>query len=919
MHARFLHHGRIAGLALVLLFAYAGAAGAQQAILAPGNAAVTGFSGAIPPDVIAPGEDPAEETFIDLEGPSLRVIDLRHMGALPSAQLVKAAKPYTWFASQIGQVFGVAADESIPPNLYVAATSAYGLPIVVTGSNGKPRHIKTGAAGAAFMPGLWGKAAPNGGPGSIWKIDGATGAVSLFANVAPDGRQNSGAALGGLAYDAQTKSLFVADRETGFIHRFDLEGKELGRYDHGLTGRRALGLAPVAFDAAPPLDIESQNFDSTDPATWHYAAPERRIFGLGVFRGRLYYAVAAGLQIWSVAILPDGSFGTDARIEIVVPAGPGPTEISKITFDEQNRMFLAERPVPTGAYDFEALTAQGIGRVLRYASFGTGPDGREIWQSLPDEYALGFPLEWRNGNGGVAIGYRYDAKGNILPGTCGGFMWASGEDLRNSPDPALAQKLEQTGPLHVNGLQGNETWRTRRNRPPLYAYFIGYDEKARGHMGDLAIVRACTPSAPTENFYPPLPRPAAGPPFAPPPPPGKCGPGIPPSACPPPSTCPPTTPVGQCPPTSCPPGQVRGRHSGECQQCTRPNVLIGNTCCTPGEVATNGACVNNNPGCPAGQTPVGPSNSCCPNNQIYTDASGGEACCPFGPPSNGKCQPPPPPGMSGCASGYVPVGNTCCLASQMTSTGICCPAGEVPSGPNNSQCTVLIHVPPIPIGGPSCCKVKGQIPVGPTGQCCDPADVTTEGQCCPVPVDPKNPGNCPAQVQSIVQCAAGYTRMPDGSCCANRLVSPDRKTCEIKGHRPPAQNCTQPDLIRNPRDPSACVTCGRGTIANEDHTACIKPPREHAPPRALPPTNCAGRGPRYVRDPRHPHACILCGRGLVANSSHTACVRPGVPPPYYEPPPYIPPPYYGPRPFGGPHVFGPGLPRGGGFGRGNFR
>ena len=47
----------------------------------------------------------------------------------------------------------------------------------------------------------------------------STGAVSLFANVTTNGRANSGAALGGLAYDPDSKSLFVADRETGFIHR----------------------------------------------------------------------------------------------------------------------------------------------------------------------------------------------------------------------------------------------------------------------------------------------------------------------------------------------------------------------------------------------------------------------------------------------------------------------------------------------------------------------------------------------------------------------------------------------------------------------------------------------------------------------------------------------------------------------------
>ena len=82
--------------------------------------------------------------------------------------------------------------------------------------------------------------------------------------------------------------------------------------------------------------------------------------------GRLYYAVADGLAVWSVSIAPDGSFGTDARIELQVPPGLGPTEISKIVFDDPG-MLLAERAAPTGDYDLEALALPGVGRVLRYA------------------------------------------------------------------------------------------------------------------------------------------------------------------------------------------------------------------------------------------------------------------------------------------------------------------------------------------------------------------------------------------------------------------------------------------------------------------------------------------------------------------------------------------------------------------------
>ena len=408
-----------------------------------GNAAVTGFSGALPPIEIAPGADPGLTTFINLNGPSLRVVDLQHLGGPPMAQLVGALKPYSFPASAIGQVFGVALDDRKPPNIYAAATSAYGLPIVAPGSDGKPDHIKIGAPNATFMPGLWG---PKGGPGTIWKIDGVTGAVSLFANVTLGGRVNSGAALGGLAFDSVSQSLFVADRETGFIHRFGMDGPETGRYDHGDAGREAQGLPPVPWTSQAPLDITNAQFDSADPNTWNYAVPARRVFGLAVHQHRLYYAVADSLQVWSVGLNVDGSFGGDAVIELAVPPAAGPTEISKITFDEQGRMFVAERPASSGAFDFEALAVPAIGRVLRYAVAGTMPDGRRNWQPTPDEYAIGFPRDLRNGNGGVALGYRYDSRGNLLPGACGGFMWSTGEDLRDASDGELADTAERGGP-----------------------------------------------------------------------------------------------------------------------------------------------------------------------------------------------------------------------------------------------------------------------------------------------------------------------------------------------------------------------------------------------------------------------------------------------------------------------------------------
>jgi hypothetical protein len=827
-------------------------------VLVSGNAAVTGFSGALAPMQIAPGEDPSQITFIDPNGASLRIVDLQRMGGPAAAQLVGAPKPFTFPAAQLGQVFGVAADDASAPNIYAAASSAYGLPIVAPGPDGKPRHVRAGTAGASFMPGLWG---PQGGPGSIWKIDGATARVSVFATVSTNGRPNSGAALGGLAYDPDTKSLFVADRESGLIHRFTLGGADAGSYDHGVTGRAAQGLPPAPWTPPPPLDVSSAQFDSGDSATWNYAPPERRVFGLAVYAHRLYYAVAEGLQIWSVGVNADGSFADDAVIEVAVPPGSGPTEISKIAFDEQGRMYLADRGAPTGAFDFEALAVSSIGRVLRYATVGFAADGRRIWQQQPDEYAIGFPADLRNGNGGVAIGYNYDGQGNIIPGSCGGFLWATGEDLRASPNAALAAQLGKTGLLNIDGLQGNGTWRIKRNNePPLASYFIAYvdefeDPAAHGHMGDIAIVRGCTPAAEPYPSSPPRPPPGA-------PPIRHGGPGTPPAV--PPGK--PGTP-GTPPSSGCPPNQLRDAGNGSCVPgCSRPNIQVNGKCCSAASLAANAACSNSN--CPSGQTAIGPSNFCCNESQVYASANGAPSCC-AGQLVNGKCRPPNTPPKSNCPTGYVSIGAACCLAGQVTSTGVCCPSGQVPSGPNNSQCKQRVFIPV----GPFCMCGLGQIPTA-GGKCCAPANVTTNGVCCSAPVNPSNRASCPAPTPSP-GCASGYTKMSDGTCCNNRNVGRDGKTCATQ-----EPSCAKGEF----RDaggtcvPVVSQPCATGeTVDNAGN--CVRggpvppPPPGQQRPAGPPPS---------ATQPRKP----VCPPGQVLNA-RGACVRAGgnLPPRLGPPPP----------------------------------
>jgi hypothetical protein len=465
---------------LLCLAFLSAAALAQNAlpVLPAGDAAVAGFSGTIvlgsPPP---PEPKRIDKTYINLDGPSLRVIGLGRMGGPPQAQLVAAPKPFTATARQIGQVFSLALDDANPPNIYAAATSAYGLPIVVPDADGDgvPDRSRLGAPNAAFMPGLFGPITVDGGPGSIWRIDGRTGAVTLFANVTLGGVPNSGPALGALAFDPVSHQIFVADRDTGLIHRFTLDGVERGRFDHGSQALSAAGLPPIGYDPRKRLNIESPTFDSANPATWAYAPPARRVFGMAVYRGRLYYAVAAGLRIWSISLLPDGSFGADARGEVTVPRGALPnSEVSEILFDDTGDMLVAERGAPTGAYDYKALAESPENRVLRFRPKGPDdPPSRDLWFPVPKEYAIGFPPTYRNDNGGIAIGYGYDPAGNINRAVCGGTLWSTGEQLRNARDRAIIQRLQAGGPLIVDGLQGNSTRLLRPlNEPPFETYFI---------------------------------------------------------------------------------------------------------------------------------------------------------------------------------------------------------------------------------------------------------------------------------------------------------------------------------------------------------------------------------------------------------------------------------------------------------------
>ena len=470
---------------------------ADAGIIMRGDAVVTGFSGtktdaAVPADV-----HPLDRTFIDLEGAAAQIFDLSKLGTAPRGQLSDVPAKLKIKASESGQVFGVTLDDGQgtgAPNAYLTATSMYGLHIVSKDGAGSLSRLVTGAAGAMWMPGQFGLA-KGGTPGAIYKVDGKTGALSLFAAIKHDGRDNAGPGLGNITFDAKTQQVFVSDLETGMIHRLTLDGRERDVFDHGTGGRTAQGLDAITYDRAKRMSLTSPSFNAEDPATWGYADARRRTFGVAVNNGRLYYAVAEGPSVWSVSIDDEGDFGTDARIELEVKDSP--SAITDILFDGSGMLFLAQRGDGAGSYDYTTFAAKQHSAVLRYK--WDDKDGR--WAAVPDEYAIGLPQSYRGTQGGIASNYGYDKFGNLDAGKCRQTLWSTGEHLREGDD---AVKVSLGGAQIVHGLQGHYKSRVKpANAPPVEAWFTDYDSQhsdadAFGHIGDVAIYAPCDPAVSPE-------------------------------------------------------------------------------------------------------------------------------------------------------------------------------------------------------------------------------------------------------------------------------------------------------------------------------------------------------------------------------------------------------------------------------------
>lgn len=450
----------------------------QEDAIRPGESYVTRFSGV----TSAPGPGGQARLSLDPNGTVGSIVDIRAPGQPPRGEhWMDEPQRLAVTAGEVGQVFGVVLDDERPPNIYLSATSAFGL------------HLDPGTQ--QWAAGMWGN---GGGPGTIYRLDAATGyRPRVFAHVTLGNRPNTGAALGNMTFDRTHKQVFVSDLETGMIHRIRAaDGADLGFYDHGTQGRSRFldvatgqqsGLAPIPFDPnsrARLADCAAGPFERS-PECWNFAASGRRVWGIGVRHDparnetRLYYGVWSSPvfgqtawnaasdddkrnAVWSVRLSPDGSFDlSDVRREFALPdffvspqdvARAGYSQpVSDITFSECGErpvMLIAER----GGIRNLGLEAENPfahpheARALRYELDQAGG-----WQPV-GRYDVGYydrrnegpPHLRANCAGGIAFGFGYAPDfWSIDERKPDQFVWITGDFLCSAEGPCRAPMSAQ--------------------------------------------------------------------------------------------------------------------------------------------------------------------------------------------------------------------------------------------------------------------------------------------------------------------------------------------------------------------------------------------------------------------------------------------------------------------------------------------
>ena len=268
-----------------------------------------------------------------------------------------------WTRTNLGTIFGVAMDGQ--GRGFVAHTSVF--------ASGVNRDL-VGALGSA---------------GSIYLIDAATGAPSLFATLpqtqdpAIQPASESWPGIGNIAWDFDRDQLFASNFDDGRIYRIDALGNIVDAWDHATDALSAGG---------SPEQGDDDGFAPLGERVWAVCPTVDRLYysvwGEDLNRG----GVATANEIWSVELDAFGSIVPGTRnLEIELPPNIGDVSmpVSDIAFDDSCCMLVAERSMAN-----DTSTGAHQSRGLRYCH-----DGADWTEDLT--YQVGNYGSGHNTSGGV--------------------------------------------------------------------------------------------------------------------------------------------------------------------------------------------------------------------------------------------------------------------------------------------------------------------------------------------------------------------------------------------------------------------------------------------------------------------------------------------------------------------------------------
>ncbi len=359
-----------------------------------------------------------------------------------------------WTAANLGQIFGVTLDDATPPNIYVSASTVYGGPGLYSNCTSP---LPTGGL-SIFGPG---------GSGGVYKINGGTGAISVLVRLpngvwaggaSPANFSQTGPALGDLAFDRLTQTIFVSNFNDGLIYALNpTTGAIKSAFKHQ-NGGGIVG-------PGTPTNAGTNTFAAKTGGNG-----EGRPWGLGVLNGRLYYGLwkesvqtptAQSNEVWSVAITTSATVFSagSALLEFsltpyLAPCNTNPTSspVAGIAFSNQGniRMMLSERTI---CGDVGAAHTNGPAHVSRVLEYGLVGSTWTSTLSATRQFNIGVFNNGCNATINSAGGSDYFCDDRLI--STGDFLATPGGGVvyglqitpaaGNAPPPSLPNNVRDTG------------------------------------------------------------------------------------------------------------------------------------------------------------------------------------------------------------------------------------------------------------------------------------------------------------------------------------------------------------------------------------------------------------------------------------------------------------------------------------------